>query len=253
MTIPLQPGLVYGPVKSRRLGMSLGVNLLPECRKVCTFNCAYCQYGWTPPDPLGTSVLDENWASPDAVADAVDEALARAGGIDRITLAGNGEPTLHPDFRDVVERLRLVRNRRARYARLAVLSNASTLSDRSVVAALLRLDERYMKLDAGDDATLRKMNGSGVGIDAIVAGLKRVPDITLQALFTRDAEGKIDNTTDEAVDHWLKAVAAIRPSAVHIYTIDREPAWEALQRVPESMLQKIAGKVSAAGIRAVVF
>jgi wyosine [tRNA(Phe)-imidazoG37] synthetase (radical SAM superfamily) len=253
MSIPLQTGLVYGPVKSRRLGVSLGVNLLPDRKKVCTFNCCYCQYGWTPSDPLGTSVLDENWATPDAVADAVDQALARTSGIDRITLAGNGEPTLHPDFGDIVERLRLVRNRRARYARLAILSNASTLADTAVAAALLRLDERYMKLDAGDDGMLRKMNGSGIGVEAIVEGLRRVPDVTLQAMFTRDPSGKIDNTTDEAIGSWLTAVERVRPAAVHIYTIDREPAWCALEPVPRRELQAIAGKVARAGIRAVVF
>lgn len=253
MTIPLQTGIVYGPVKSRRLGVSLGVNLLPDQKKVCTFNCCYCQYGWTPSDPLGASVLDEDWASPDAVADEVDQALARTTGIDRITLAGNGEPTLHPDFSDIVERLRLVRNRRARYARLAILSNGSTLADSAVAAALLRLDERYVKLDAGDDLMLRKMNGSTIGVEAIVEALRRMPDVTLQAMFTRDAAGKIDNTTDEAIRSWLAAVERVHPAVVHVYTIDREPAWCALERVPRTELQAIAGKVERAGIRALVF
>ena len=152
-----------------------------------------------------------------------------------------------------VERLRLVRNRRARYARLAILSNASTLADASVAAALMRLDERYMKLDAGDDVTLRKLNGCGMGIEAIVEGLRRLPDVTLQALFTRDAQGKIDNTTEAAIGAWLTAVVRIRPTAVHVYTIDRDPAWKELQKVPREELQQIAAKVKQAGIRAVVF
>jgi wyosine [tRNA(Phe)-imidazoG37] synthetase (radical SAM superfamily) len=214
VTIPLQEGLVYGPIRSRRLGVSLGINILPDARKVCNFNCPYCQYGWTPHDPHGTSIIDERWPAPSAIGDALDAALAGAGRIDRLTLAGNGEPTLHPEFPDVVERILRIRGRRAPHARLAILSNASTLDEPDIVAALLRLDERYMKLDAGDDETLRKLNQSPVLVDRIVEGLRRLNGVVLQSMFTRDAAGKIDNTTEDAVNAWLAAVLKVRPRAV---------------------------------------
>lgn len=253
MTIPLQAGIVYGPVKSRRLGASLGVNILPDARKVCNFNCPYCQYGWTPADPKGLAVPEESWPLSEAVGAAVDASLARNGAIDRITLAGNGEPTLHPDFPAIVELLRNVRDRRAPHARLAILSNASTLSDPDIAAALLRLDERYMKLDAGDQNMLRAINGSTVPIAQIVEGLARLNGVILQAMFTRDGAGKIDNTTPEALDSWMSAVQRARPRAVHVYTIDRSPAWKPLQAVPRAELEAIAKRVTAAGIEAVVF
>lgn len=253
MTIPLQAGIVYGPVKSRRLGASLGVNILPDGRKVCNFNCPYCQYGWTPADADGRAVAEERWPQAEAIADAVETALIHDGSVDRITLAGNGEPTLHPDFGAVVERLRAVRDRRARHARLAILSNASTIGDPDIAAALLRIDERYMKLDAGDQATLRALNGSTVPIPRIVEGLARLRGVILQSMFTRDAHGKIDNTTPAALERWLDAVRQVAPTAVHVYTIDRTPAWKPLQAVPRAELDAIAEQVRAMKISALVF
>ncbi len=254
MTIPLQRHIAYGPVASRRLGRSLGVNVLPEGSKVCNFNCPYCQYGWTP--PLVRERLDGNrlpWPPVRAIVDAVDEALARGVELDRITLAGNGEPTLHPEFVRIVEGLRSARDNRAPRARLAILSNGSTCRDPHVAAALAALDECYMKLDAGDDVMLRRINGAPVPIRTIIEGLRALPDVTLQSLFTRDAAGKIDNTTAGALATWIEAVRAVKPRAVHVYTIDREPAWGRLERVPRAELEAIAARVEREGIPALVF
>ncbi len=255
MTIPLQRHIAYGPVASRRLGRSLGVNVLPEGSKVCNFNCPYCQYGWTP--PIVRERLDGNarlaWPPVRAIVESVDEALARNPEIDRITLAGNGEPTLHPDFGGIAEGLRAVRDSRAPRARLAILSNASTCMDRHIAAALSVLDECYMKLDAGDDVMLRRMNGGPVPIRSVIDGLSALPGVTLQALFTRDAAGRIDNTTADAVGRWLDAVRTIRPKAVHVYTIDRDPAWGRLERVPRAELEAIAARLDREGIPALVF
>lgn len=254
MTIPLQTQIAYGPVTSRRLGRSLGVNVLPEGSKVCNFNCPYCQYGWTPGpvrERLGGNARLA-WPPVRVVVEAVDEALSRHA-IDRITLAGNGEPTLHPEFARIVEELRLVRANRAPGARLAILSNASTCGEPHVAAALARLDECYMKLDAGSDVMLRRMNGSPVPIRTVVDGLRRLGGVTLQSLFTRDAAGRIDNTTPDAIDRWIEAVRTVRPAAVHVYTIDRDPAWARLERVPRAELEAIAAHVEREGISALVF
>lgn len=253
MTIPLQDGLVYGPVKSRRLGASLGVNIIPDGRKVCNFNCAYCQYGWTPASGKAVRVARDEWPTAESIAAAVDGVLARSGAIDRITLAGNGEPTLHPEFARIVELLRAVRDRRAKHARLVVLSNSSTVDDPAVIHGLRRLDERYMKLDAGDAATLRKINGTTIPVERIVSGLASLSGVVLQALFTRDAAGKVDNTTPGAIARWLAAVKRVRPLAVHVYTIDRSPAWKPLQKIPREELTAIGERVRGIGFEAVVF
>lgn len=254
MTIPLQTRIAYGPIASRRLGRSLGVNVLPDGRKVCNFNCPYCQYGWTPPMLQWTAGRARlAWPPARAIVDAVDAALREDARVDRITLAGNGEPTLHPDFPEIVDGLRSVRDGRSPRARLAILSNASTCAEPAVAAALARIDECYMKLDAGDVIRHRRMNGSAVSIGLVISGLEALRDVTLQSLFTRDPSGRIDNTTAEAIENWLAAVRQVAPQAVHVYTIDRDPAWPRLERVPRVELEAIAARVQREGIPAYVF
>lgn len=253
--LPLQTDLVYGPVRSRRLGASLGVNILPAHRKVCNFNCAYCQYGWTRERESG--IPAEEWPSPIAVAEAVRHALralkANGNHVDHITLAGNGEPTLHPAFAEIVERLRLVRDGEWPGVRLAVLSNGGTVKRAEILAALKRIDDPYVKLDTADAMTFRKLNGAARGLAIPVEVLRTLPHLTIQALFTRDDSGTIDNTTSEAINGWIEALKRIRPMSVHVYSLDRAPAWGKLQVVPRPELEAIAARVRAEGIHAQVF
>lgn len=249
--MPLQTGYVYGPLRSRRLGMSLGVNVLPEGRKHCNFNCAYCQYGWTLAPHRAH--MRTAWPDPAAIADAVDVALAGNARVDRITLAGNGEPTLHPRLGEIVERLRDVRAARAPSARLAILTNASTVGDPLTAAALVRLDECYAKLDAGDRRTQRAINGVAIDLEEVIAALATLGGVTLQAMFVRDPRGTVDNTSDEAVSAWLAAVRRIHPLAVQVYSLDRVPALERLEPVPRAVLASIASRVEQLGIPARAF
>lgn len=255
--LPLQEGLVYGPVRSRRLGQSLGVNVLPRNIKFCSFNCSYCQYGWTRTPPRSALYSGETWPSVASVARAVAARLQRAVAhherIDRITLAGNGEPTLHPQFAEVVAALRTVRDELAPTLPLAILSNSSTLDKADVVSGLSQLDERYMKLDAGDATILRRVNASPVPLPRIIDGLRHLPAIVIQAMFVRDRLARIDNASDLAVASWIEAVSQIRPLAVHVYTIDRTPAWPYLQPVPGPRLEEIARRARAAGLQADAF
>jgi wyosine [tRNA(Phe)-imidazoG37] synthetase (radical SAM superfamily) len=255
--LPLQEGLVYGPVRSRRLGCSLGINILPRNLKACSLNCSYCQYGWTKAPVRDGREIDAPWPSPASIAKAVGAALPRLltgrERLDHLTLAGNGEPTLHPDFHAVVAELRAVRDAQAPGLPIAVLSNSTTLDLPGVARALDDLDERYMKLDAGDTALLRRVNAATMPVEQIVAGLKRLKDVVIQTLFVRDRLGRIDNASDLAVATWIGALASVRPKAVHIYSIDRAPALPFLQAVPLDRLQEIARRVQAVGIPATAF
>jgi wyosine [tRNA(Phe)-imidazoG37] synthetase (radical SAM superfamily) len=249
--------IVYGPVSSRRLGRSLGINVLPAGVKVCNFNCAYCQYGWSRPGAIGGCDLGGRWPSPRAIADAVGRRLARAvmdgERLDRATIAGHGEPTLHPEFSRVVTELRKVRDRIAPGVRLCVLSNASTLLLPDTHHALRELDERHMKLDAGDARLVLGLNGSGVAPDATAAALRELGGVTVQAMFVRDPTGRLDNSGSAPVGAWLDRVRQVRPIEVHVYTIEREPAWRTLQPVAARRLREIARAVQAAGTPAFAF
>jgi wyosine [tRNA(Phe)-imidazoG37] synthetase (radical SAM superfamily) len=252
----LHEGLVYGPVRSRRLGRSLGVNVLPPGEKVCTFNCLYCQYGWTR-QTRRSDAQPVAWPRPADVVRAVGaalDALASQGlTVDRITLAGHGEPTLHPAFPDIVEALCELRSARLPGTPVAVLSNSTTAGEPAVRAALARLDERYMKLDAGDQDTLRRVNACAMSIERLVDSLRALPDVVTQTMFVTDETGRIGNTSEPAVAAWLDALLAIRPQAVHLYTLDRAPAWPGFRPVTAAFLDGIAARVRAAGLRPAVF
>jgi wyosine [tRNA(Phe)-imidazoG37] synthetase (radical SAM superfamily) len=256
MALPLLEHIVYGPVRSRRLGVSLGINLLPPGSKVCTMNCAYCQYGWT----RGAARYrgeGKGWPTAQAVETAVSERLARAADtgeiIDRLTVAGHGEPTLHPQFEEVMTCLAEVRDRIAPGISIAILSNSTTAGWPDVARGLARIDERYMKLDAGDPITYARINGPGPSVARIVEALGRLPPIVVQSMFVTDEIGEIDNTTDGVITEWLDALCATRATRVHIYTLDRAPALETLRPASRQRLREIAEHVRAAGIPADVF
>jgi wyosine [tRNA(Phe)-imidazoG37] synthetase (radical SAM superfamily) len=256
MTMPLQPHIVYGPVRSRRLGRSLGINVLPIGVKVCNMNCAYCQYGWTGGERKRPKRRPE-WPSPAKIGAAIAARLRRAAlddeEIDRLTVAGHGEPTLHPDFEEITDRLVDVRDRLAPNLRLAILSNSTTAAWPSVRRALSRFDERYMKLDAGDPITYAHINGLGTSVGAVVDALRGLPHVVVQSMFVTDGAGRVDNTTEGAIREWLAAIDAIQPSRVHLYTIDRAPALPALRGVPARRLREIAERVRTRDIPADVF
>jgi wyosine [tRNA(Phe)-imidazoG37] synthetase (radical SAM superfamily) len=184
------------------------------------------------------------------VIQAVYRALADTPDVDHITVAGNGEPTLHPGFALIAEGLFHVRARRAPGAKLALLSNGSTLGRRDVFDSLSKFDVRSMKLDAGDSTTFRLMNAGGIALGRLIADLASVGNLTLQSMFVQDAEGVIDNTTPFAIDAWIEAVERVRPLKVDVYTIARSPARLSLRRVAPVALDAIAARVVALGIPA---
>jgi len=257
--MPLAPieRIIYGPVRSRRLGRSLGINLLPAGTKICNMNCVYCQYGWT----RGAARIRgerDGWPSVAAVEGAVFSRLLRAAEtnelLDRLTVAGHGEPTLHPDFAEIVSRICSVRDRVAPALPIAILSNSTTAAREDVKRGLMMFDERYMKLDAGDPITYARINGLGSSIGRVVDALAALPSIIVQSMFvTQNGGGEIDNSSDGAVDDWLKALERVRAVGVHIYTLDRSPALPSLNKVPRRRLREIAERVRTMQIAAAVF
>lgn len=243
----LQTAIVYGPVVSRRFGRTLGVNLAPAGRKACNFACAYCRH------PRFEPPARRDWPAAADIAGAVERALETCGEIDAITLAGTGEPTLHPAFVPITEALFDARQRLAPAAKLGLLSNGSTLNRPEVVNALRRFDVRCMKLDAGDATTFRLMNNAPISLGRLIGDLRGVGRLTLQSMFVRDEGGRVDNTTPEAVDAWLEAVERIRPDGVDICTLDPTQARGPLQKVSGAVLEEIAAQVRALAVPARVF
>ena len=250
--IPLQTAAVYGPIHSRRLGHSLGINLLPVSHKACSSNCVYCQYGWTRP-----SRSPEPLKRADALLGEIDaafqrHALARTP-VDSITLAGNGEPTLHPDLVELVMGIKRLRDRDFPKAPVSILSDATQLPRPRVRHALELLDARYMKFDAADEITWRRINDplGHTDFHAMLAALKTLPNIVLQSMFI---QGTFDNTDESHLQTWIDVVGSIRPLSVQVYTIDRPTAADGITKVPANQLQQIADRLTAAtGIPADVY
>ncbi len=252
MLLQPQSGITYGPVRSRRLGRSLGINILPAGRKLCNFDCRYCQYGWT--DRLAMASMDpSDFPGVTTILEAVSTTLR---GLpeppDYVTFSGNGEPTLHPFFGDVLEGVRELRDRLAPRARTAILSNSSRVGDAAVRQALSRLDVRIMKLDTGTEACFRRYNRpiGDLTLEAVVRGLALLPEVTLQALFTGGPHGNLDEAELRA---WLARVAAVRPHSVQVYTLDRDAPCEDLVPATKRELQEIGERVTALGFEADVY
>lgn len=233
----LQRGIIYGPVNSRRLGRSLGINLLPTRYKLCSFDCVYCHYGRTAVKTMAAAA--EHFPDEAAVLAEVEKALAGSEDFDYLTFSGNGEATLHPRFPAIVSGVRRLRDALRPAVRLAILSNSTTAHLPHVREALTGIDVPIMKLDAGDARTLECINrpAPGVTLEQIVAGLGQVPGLVIQSVLV---DGLVTNVRGEAFEAWLATVAELRPARVQIYSTDRPVADAGVERVPPEALQRIA-------------
>ncbi len=238
--------IIFGPVRSRRLGVSLGVNLLPSTKKICNFDCIYCECGWTSDSKTDRALMPSVKEVRDALEKKLSSMKEKNLKPDVITFAGNGEPTLHPGFTEIIDDTIELRNRFFPEAKIAVLSNSSTISKPHIREALMKVDQNILKLDSGLDTTVQVHNQPRVNVrvSGLIEDLKKFRGkLIVQTLFLRGShKGRtIDNTTPEELEAWLKAIEIIRPSEVMIYTISRDTPLEgSLQKVPVSELKKIA-------------
>jgi len=247
--------IIFGPVYSRRLGVSLGINLLPPGRKICTFSCIYCECGVT----RETSVLNEKMAGRESVKQSLYLRLEEMAAFDQhpdvITFAGNGEPTLHPEFPGIIDDTIEVRDTFFPDAGIAVLSNSTTLGDEKIRNALMKTDHKILKLDSAFDTTIRALNQPRINITArqIIDNMKLFKgDLIIQTMFIRGLAGgiHIDNTTGNEIIAWLDAIKDINPSEVQIYTVSRDaPEGNDISKIPPDELEIIAARVNELGIK----
>jgi len=249
--------IVYGPVYSRRLGVSLGVNISPADGKCCSFNCIYCECGLNEQrQPQQQTPRREE------IQKAIEAKLLQmrdeGKDPDVLTFSGNGEPTLHPGFAGIIDDTLELRDRLCPQARVAVLSNSTMLHREDVFQALCKVDDNIMKLDSVLDSRIRQIDDPAIkdfAADEIVRQLCRFDgQIIIQTMFLRgERDGVvIDNTLSAEVDAWIAALKKINPRKVMIYTIARETPVKSLQKIPVSELESIAEQARKEGFEVFV-
>jgi wyosine [tRNA(Phe)-imidazoG37] synthetase (radical SAM superfamily) len=250
--------IIFGPVRSRRLGLSLGINLLPTHKKHCSFNCIYCECGWTPAPSDNPLLFPDRKLVFQFLEQRLKDMVEEDYLPDAITYAGNGEPTLNPEFAEIVDDTIFLRNKYIPSARVSVLSNASMIHVPKVFQALLKLDNNILKLDAGSERIFKLMNNPLLSVNFydLIRNLKKFDGkLIIQSMFLRGyfKDQLVDNTTEEESGEWLKQVKEIHPMMVMIYPVARATPIHTLEKIPVSELEKIAEKVRLLGIEAKVY
>lgn len=245
---------IFGPIHSRRLGTSLGINLTPNDGKICSFDCLYCEAGYNAQGPGTTGISPR-----EEVRTKLEQKLAamKANGdrLDVITFSGNGEPTLHPDFNGVVDDVIALRDRYYPQVKISVLSNSTMIDRPAVVEALKKVDNNILKLDSAIDRTMRLIDRPVNGhfnVTNLVERLKQFSgQCIIQTMMLRGEHNgeRIDNTTDAEVEALLAAYLEILPAEVMLYSLDRATPEENLQKVPKEELETIAERFRAKGIK----
>lgn len=256
MATKLFDEVIIGPIISRRLGISLGVNLLPINGKLCNFNCIYCECGWT--EKVNQKLV---YNPKDEVLRLLEKTLRERSEqgehLDVITFAGNGEPTMHPDFAEIIDATLALRDKYFPTVKVAVLSNATLIDRQSVRSALERVDQAILKIDSAFEHTINLIDAprAGYSLRKVIDAMKMFKgEIIIQTMFLRgECNGEVvDNTTKEEVNAWIEVLKEIKPSLVMIYTIDRDTPLKTLEKVPYAELCAIGEEVEYAGIKATV-
>ena len=252
MSTVIYPSPIFGPIHSRRLGISLGINLMPADGKVCSFDCIYCECGFNADHRPTLSIPTR-----EEVADKLEQTLQRMtsdGELpDVLTFAGNGEPTCHPHFAEIISDTIRLRNQYCPQAKVCVLSNSTMIHRQQVHDALMLVDDNILKLDTVNPQYINKVdrpNGQ-YDVNAIIERMKVFNEhIIIQTMFMRGEYlgESVDNTGEEFVVPWLEVVKEIKPQQVMVYTIDRETPAHGLEKASREQLDAIRDRVIAAGI-----
>ena len=248
----LYDNIIFGPIRSRRLGLSLGVNLLPVESKLCSFDCIYCECGWNA-DHVGRKRFNSREDVRTMLREVLTRMVADSTPPDVITFAGNGEPTMHPDFEGVIDDTLALRDELCPTAKVSVLSNATQIHREDVRRALLRVDNNILKLDSAFNATVQLINKpqGAYTVARTVELLKEFEGkLIIQTMFLRGvyAGQAIDNTADNEVEAWLKLIEEIAPRQVMVYSLDRDTPCQTLEKVSKEELMASAERVRALGI-----
>ena len=237
--LKLKTGIVYGPVESRRLRRSLGINLSPTSFKACSFNCLYCHYGWTEYLAADLSQIQSDLPEPDEVKDALEEVLKKGTQFDYITFSGNGEPTLHPQFGRIVDLVVEARDQYSPEKKVAILSNSSMLFKKEVLNALAKIDLRIMKLDCGNPETFMRVNRPHASVDygELTGNLRDMKNIAIQTMLVN---GELGNADDKQIKDWMHRIGEIKPDFVQLYSLENPPAEASLGGVSIERLEQIA-------------
>lgn len=234
---------MYGPVQSRRLGNSLGINLLKVATKICSYDCPYCDLG---PTEVRMNEIKKSgfFEDVETLEKKIREGIEKSRSIklDSITFSGNGEPTLHPDFDEIVDIVKKIRDDVHPGVPVGVLSNGSQLGNKKIIKGMSLLDLKMLKFDAGNDKIYKKINSPLIKdtIEALISNIRKLKGVILQSMFV---EGAINNTANEDIEEWIEAVGMIKPDLVHIYSINQPTATAGILRPEEDTLYTIAAKL----------
>jgi wyosine [tRNA(Phe)-imidazoG37] synthetase (radical SAM superfamily) len=247
--------IAFGPVQSRRLGSSLGINILPTTVKVCSFDCIYCECGWT----LDKSVDFTLFNTANEIIAAIEAKFCQSKKenihIDSITFSGNGEPTLHPEFNEIIDSLIVIRNKYYSETEIACLSNATQLNNLKVLSALKKMENPILKLDAVTESLFQLINKptTPISVSEIIEHLQQFHgDFILQSLFFKgEIEGQcFNNAAEPHLSMWINIVKLLHPKKVMIYSLDRTTPAHNIEKIPVAQLQEIVRQLQAVGISA---
>jgi wyosine [tRNA(Phe)-imidazoG37] synthetase (radical SAM superfamily) len=246
--------IIFGPVQSRRLGVSLGINLLPLSKKLCNFDCIYCECGWSHIHEIRKTDIPSRKEVASELSKVLGEMKISGKKPDMITFAGNGEPPMHPDFEGIAEDTSIIRNEYFPDCQISLLSNSSLLHKKSIAAAMRFIDINFLKLDTAIEATFQKINKpvESIRLEEIIDSLAEYKGPkTIQTLFIRglnEFEGA-DNTTDKEIEGLIEAYKRIKPESVMVYTFSRDTPTPDLIKISTDELKNIAGRIESAGFK----
>jgi len=238
--LPLQKGIIYGPVNSKRLGRSLGINLFPATKKICTYDCIYCHYGGT--EDVTLSPNHKELPTAEQVASTIEEALKSNLEFDYLTFSGNGEPMLHPEFALIVEKIKHLRDKYRPTVPISLLSNSSCLVKSFDIDTLSKISVRIFKLDCADQKTFEAINGpvAGIKVQDIIDRLEKLSSVLPIIIQTIFLDGPIKNYEGKIFNDWLAAIKKIKPQKIQVYSSDRPVATSQVKMVSDKKLEEIA-------------